>query len=323
MNRLRPLTVLPASKPPVATGTVSAVRTDCESIKPALGSALRPSAARIWPRSASWTRSTVPSSCHHVKYQQADRRPRREVLRQLPPSAAGPHEVEDRVHDPPPRILSAARPWAPPSAEQGRPRVHPRGSALTNGSGRPASGTARRHRALRRAGLHKCSPRVVSGASAVPSSPGSGMTLTTKRMTLRARPGAAVMGESRAQSRSADNSKQRQTPPGRTRAPRASSSRSRRRSHPRRRRVRLVPDGLWKLFRRVVPPTEVKRPQGGGRRRAGDREALAAIIFVATSGCTWRQLPPVFCPAWQTVYRRFAIVEPGAGVSRAVSDRPR
>ncbi|MER6979881.1 IS5 family transposase [Streptomyces carpinensis] len=69
---------------------------------------------------------------------------------------------------------------------------------------------------------------------------------------------------------------------------------------------RLVPDELWALFRRVVPPTEVKRPQGGGRRRAGDRETLAAIIFVATSGCTWRQLPPVFGPAWPTVYRRFA-----------------
>lgn len=69
---------------------------------------------------------------------------------------------------------------------------------------------------------------------------------------------------------------------------------------------RLVPDELWTLFRRVVPSTEVIRPQGGGRRRAGDRECLAAIIFVATSGCTWRQLPPVFGPAWPTVYRRFA-----------------
>ncbi|MFF2570983.1 IS5 family transposase [Streptomyces sp. NPDC058084] len=68
----------------------------------------------------------------------------------------------------------------------------------------------------------------------------------------------------------------------------------------------LVPENLWVLFRRVVPPTEVKRPQGGGRRRADDREALAAIIFVATAGCTWRQLPPVFGPAWPTVYRRFA-----------------
>lgn len=69
---------------------------------------------------------------------------------------------------------------------------------------------------------------------------------------------------------------------------------------------RLVPDELWTLFRRVVPPTEVIRLQGGGRRRAGDRECLAAIIFVATSVCTWRQLPPVFGPAWPTVYRRFA-----------------
>jgi transposase len=69
---------------------------------------------------------------------------------------------------------------------------------------------------------------------------------------------------------------------------------------------RLVPDGLWTLFRRVVPPREVIRPQGGGRRRAGDRECLAAIIFVATSGCTWRQFPPVFGPAWPTVCRRFA-----------------
>lgn len=33
---------------------------------------------------------------------------------------------------------------------------------------------------------------------------------------------------------------------------------------------------------------------------------MAAIVFVATSGCTWRQLPPVFGPCWQTVYRRFA-----------------
>jgi hypothetical protein len=49
---------------------------------------------------------------------------------------------------------------------------------------------------------------------------------------------------------------------------------------------RLVPEELW-VFRRVVPPTAVKRPQGGSRRRAGDGGALAAIVFVVTSGCTW------------------------------------
>ncbi|MFD4948688.1 transposase [Streptomyces sp. NPDC058239] len=76
--------------------------------------------------------------------------------------------------------------------------------------------------------------------------------------------------------------------------------------------------------RRVVPPTEVKRPQGGGRRRTGDHEALAAIVFVATSGCTWRQLPPVSGPCRQTVYRRSpsgAGTGPGPGSSERLGRR--
>ncbi len=67
---------------------------------------------------------------------------------------------------------------------------------------------------------------------------------------------------------------------------------------------RLVPDELWESFQRVIPPSPT-RPQGGGRPRYGDREVLAAIVFVATTGCTWRQLPPVFGASWQTVHRRF------------------
>ncbi|MGW2602082.1 transposase [Streptomyces klenkii] len=66
---------------------------------------------------------------------------------------------------------------------------------------------------------------------------------------------------------------------------------------------RLVPDGSWELFQRV-PPAPV-RPQGSGRRRHGDREMLAAIVFVATSGCTWQQLPPGFGPSGVTAFRRF------------------
>ncbi|GAA2122286.1 hypothetical protein GCM10009802_26170 [Streptomyces synnematoformans] len=50
-----------------------------------------------------------------------------------------------------------------------------------------------------------------------------------------------------------------------------------------------MPDELWELFQRVVPSAPT-RPQGGGRRRYGDREVLAAIIFVATTGCTWLYL---------------------------------
>ncbi|GAB2633721.1 hypothetical protein GCM10027168_74850 [Streptomyces capparidis] len=69
---------------------------------------------------------------------------------------------------------------------------------------------------------------------------------------------------------------------------------------------RLVPDELWELFQRVVPPAPT-RPQGGGRRRHGDREVLAAIIIVATSGCTWQQLPSAsFGPSGATAHRRFA-----------------
>ena len=35
---------------------------------------------------------------------------------------------------------------------------------------------------------------------------------------------------------------------------------------------RLVPDELWELFQQVVPDAP-SRPQGGGRRRHGDRES--------------------------------------------------
>lgn len=33
---------------------------------------------------------------------------------------------------------------------------------------------------------------------------------------------------------------------------------------------------------------------------------LAAIVFVATSGCTWKQLPPSFGPSGPTAHRRFS-----------------
>ncbi|MEU8377793.1 transposase [Streptosporangium sp. NPDC048865] len=68
---------------------------------------------------------------------------------------------------------------------------------------------------------------------------------------------------------------------------------------------RLVPDEVWELFARVVPASPT-RPQGGGRRRADDRPVLAAIVFVVTTGCTRRQLPPVFGASWQTVHRRWS-----------------
>ncbi|TRO59014.1 transposase [Streptomyces sp. IB201691-2A2] len=43
---------------------------------------------------------------------------------------------------------------------------------------------------------------------------------------------------------------------------------------------------------RDAAPDPPAQAQGGGRR-CDDRAVLAAIIFIAPSGCTWRQLPPV------------------------------
>ncbi|GAA1137949.1 hypothetical protein GCM10009579_60610 [Streptomyces javensis] len=76
---------------------------------------------------------------------------------------------------------------------------------------------------------------------------------------------------------------------------------------------RMAPEDLWTLFQWVVPPAPV-RPQGGGHRRRGDREVLAAIIFVATSGCTWNQLPPGFGLSGVTAFR-----PAGAGLTPALS----
>jgi len=65
-----------------------------------------------------------------------------------------------------------------------------------------------------------------------------------------------------------------------------------------------VPDRLWGLFQLAVLVAPVC-PQSGGRRCYGDREVLAAILFVAASGCTWRQTPETFGPSCPTVYRPF------------------
>ena len=68
MWRLRPFTFFALSHPRLALGTVSAARTDWESITAAVGSASRPAAARTWARSASCSRAKVPSSRQVAKY---------------------------------------------------------------------------------------------------------------------------------------------------------------------------------------------------------------------------------------------------------------
>lgn len=47
------------------------------------------------------------------------------------------------------------------------------------------------------------------------------------------------------------------------------------------------------------------RPQGGGTALADARVVFTTIVFVLTSGCAWRLLPPAFGVDFRTAHRRF------------------
>lgn len=68
--------------------------------------------------------------------------------------------------------------------------------------------------------------------------------------------------------------------------------------------LRLVPDALWEMVEPLVPQFTV-RPQGGGSAPVDDRAVFTAIVFVLTSGCAWRHLPPCFGVTVPTAHRRF------------------
>ncbi|MER6141938.1 transposase [Streptomyces sparsogenes] len=65
-----------------------------------------------------------------------------------------------------------------------------------------------------------------------------------------------------------------------------------------------MPDRLWRIFQKVTRESPVLA-QACDRRRHDDCAALPSVPVVATSGCTSRQLPPIFGTSWQTVHRRF------------------
>jgi len=66
----------------------------------------------------------------------------------------------------------------------------------------------------------------------------------------------------------------------------------------------LVPDRLWELVAPLVPRF-TPRPQGGGTAPIDDRAVFTAVVFVLTSGCAWRHLPPSFGVSTPTAHRRF------------------
>ncbi|NGP08326.1 transposase [Rhodococcus sp. 14C212] len=67
---------------------------------------------------------------------------------------------------------------------------------------------------------------------------------------------------------------------------------------------RLVPDTLWEIVEPTLPRFRA-RPQGGGRAALDDRAVFTALVYVLTSGCAWRQLPPSLGVSVPTAHRRF------------------
>jgi transposase len=68
---------------------------------------------------------------------------------------------------------------------------------------------------------------------------------------------------------------------------------------------RLVPDELWALVKPLLPGLFSARPQGGGTAVAADRAVFTVIVYVLTTGCAWRHLPPSFGVSVPTAHRRF------------------
>jgi transposase len=67
-----------------------------------------------------------------------------------------------------------------------------------------------------------------------------------------------------------------------------------------------VSDELWALAQPLIPPFATRR-QGGGTAPVDDRAVFTAVVFVLTSGCAWRHLPPSFGVTVPTAHRRFTV----------------
>ena len=70
--------------------------------------------------------------------------------------------------------------------------------------------------------------------------------------------------------------------------------------------ARLVPDELWDLVEPLLPEFR-PRPQGGGVTPTDQRAVFTAVVYVLTSGCAWRMLPPSFGVSVPTAHRRFTV----------------
>jgi transposase len=65
-----------------------------------------------------------------------------------------------------------------------------------------------------------------------------------------------------------------------------------------------VPEELWVLVAPLIPEFAPRRQGGGAAAPVDDRAVFTAIVFVLTSGCPWRPLPPSFGGTVPTAHRR-------------------
>lgn len=63
-----------------------------------------------------------------------------------------------------------------------------------------------------------------------------------------------------------------------------------------------ISDALWADLAPLV--ARAKRSRAGAPAAIPDRQFLEALLYLADSGCKWRQLPERF-GAWDAVYNRF------------------
>ncbi|MFF4467428.1 TniQ family protein [Streptomyces mirabilis] len=66
----------------------------------------------------------------------------------------------------------------------------------------------------------------------------------------------------------------------------------------------MAPDRMWELFQCVVPAA-ADQARDATARGLGIRAALAAIVFVSTTPCVWRELPTGFGISKHTAFQRF------------------
>lgn len=65
---------------------------------------------------------------------------------------------------------------------------------------------------------------------------------------------------------------------------------------------KMLTNALWELVRPHIRPTG--RQRCGAKPQIPDRLFLEALLYIARTGCPWRDLPAPF-GAWDAVYNRF------------------